>query len=189
MRSSYADVDEQPILRRDIPSLREVSAMVSAVTNPYAPPRATVLDIPSLGALSLAGRGTRLGAALLDGVFMMLIGVPIFIGGLLSGGSDDKTMLVVGGVLGLTAFIVWAWFTIRLLMANGQTIAKKLLGIKIIRTDGSAASFSRILWLRGFVNGLIGIVPFYGLIDLLFIFSEERQCLHDKLADTMVVEA
>ena len=36
---------------------------------------------------------------------------------------------------------------------------------------------------------LIGIVPLYGLVDILFIFADERQCLHDKLADTIVVEA
>ena len=53
-----------------------------------------------------------------------------------------------------------------------------------------------LLWLvpllpaLGFVvNGLLGIIPLYGLIDPLFIFSESRQCLHDKLADTIVIKA
>jgi uncharacterized RDD family membrane protein YckC len=39
------------------------------------------------------------------------------------------------------------------------------------------------------VNSLIGIIPLYTIIDLLFIFGEQRQCLHDKIADTIVVKA
>ena len=39
------------------------------------------------------------------------------------------------------------------------------------------------------VNGLIGIIPGYGLVDVLFIFGAERRCLHDYIARTKVVEA
>jgi len=77
----------------------------------------------------------------------------------------------------------------RLFARNGQTIAKKIVGIKVVRSDGSPASLGRIFWLRNVVNGLLGIIPLYGLIDILFIFGEQRQCLHDKIADTIVVKA
>jgi hypothetical protein len=50
-------------------------------------------------------------------------------------------------------------------------------------------SFSRIFWLRNVVNAIISVVPFYGLVEVLFIFGEARQCLHDKMADTIVVRA
>ena len=73
---------------------------------------------------------------------------------------------------------------------NGQSIAKKWLDIKVVRTDGSPASLGRIFWLRNVVNGLINqLVPFYGLVDALLIFSDSRQCVHDKIADTIVVVA
>jgi len=77
----------------------------------------------------------------------------------------------------------------RLKRANGQTIGKKWLKIKVVRADGSPASLGRIFWLRNFVNGFLSLIPLYGIIDSLFIFSESRQCLHDKIADTIVVNA
>ena len=66
---------------------------------------------------------------------------------------------------------------------------KKLVGIKVVRADGSPASVGRIVWLRNILNGFISIVPLYGLLDSLFIFGESRQCLHDKIADTIVINA
>ena len=58
-----------------------------------------------------------------------------------------------------------------------------------MRSDGSDATLGRIFWLRNVVNALIAIIPLYSLIDILFIFGESRQCLHDKIADTIVVKA
>ena len=76
---------------------------------------------------------------------------------------------------------------------NGQTIGKKLLSIKVVRSDGSRASLARIFWLRNIVNAIPGAIPLLGnlyvLADHLFIFGEKRQCLHDKIADTIVVRA
>jgi len=68
-------------------------------------------------------------------------------------------------------------------------MAKRLLEIRVVRSDGSQASLGRIFWLRNVVNGLLSMIPLYGLIDLLFIFGERRQTIHDLLADTIVVRA
>ena len=94
-----------------------------------------------------------------------------------------------GLVLALIGLIVWSTITIVLMRRNGQSIGKKATGIKVVRSDGSAASLSRLIWLRNVVNWIISIIPLYGLIDVLFIFGESRQCLHDKIADTIVVNA
>jgi uncharacterized RDD family membrane protein YckC len=72
---------------------------------------------------------------------------------------------------------------------TGQSLAKKYFGIKVIRSDGSPASLSNLIWKRNVLNWLISIVPLYGIIEVLFIFGEDRQCLHDKIADTIVVVA
>lgn len=168
--------------------------------NPYAPPRAAVSDVadPSNPA-AMADRGTRLVAAILDGIiFMAMFYLPLLIGGAMSGafsatGGDNKTAMTaffgVGGLLALIGLVAWIWLTVMYVSRNGKTIAKKMLGIKVVRTDGSPASLGRIFWLRNFVNALLGIIPLYGLIDALLIFGEPRQCIHDKLADTIVVKA
>lgn len=169
------------------------------MTNPYAPPQATVLDISDPHATTApADRGTRLGAALLDGIIFAVmvylpIGVAAFMGGIAAGTSNGDVSLgaiLIGSLgLALVGFIVWCWLTIKYVKQNGQSIAKKLLAIKVVRADGSPISLGRIFWLRNVVNGVISIIPFYGLVDLLFIFGESRQCLHDKIADTIVVKA
>jgi len=166
------------------------------MTNPYAPPQAAVLDVAdSQTTAILADRGTRLGAAILDGlIFFGMVYLPLFITGLGAGLAGENrnaagSALAIG--LGLTCIGlgVWSWLTIRYVLRNGQSIGKKITGIKVTRTDGSPAALGRIFWLRNVVNGLISIIPLYGLIDALFIFAESRQCLHDKIADTIVINA
>lgn len=170
-------------------------------SNPYAPPQATVADIAVAGAPEKAGRGTRFLALIVDAfVAIALIYLPLFIGAGMSGAfsvasSPDNplasmtALLAGGGMFALVGFIVWCVITYVLVKRNGQTIAKKWLGIKVVRTDGSPASVGRIFWLRNVVNGVLGILPLYGLIDALWIFGEESRCLHDKIADTIVVKA
>jgi uncharacterized RDD family membrane protein YckC len=167
------------------------------MTNPYAPPRAVVQDVADPYASTVpADRGTRLGAAILDGfIFAGMVYLPLIltltVGGAAEGGrSDGADAVVVGaGVLTVVGLIAWCWLTIKYVASNGQSIAKKILHIKVVRSDGSPASIGRIFWLRNIVNGLISIIPLYGLIDSLFIFGESRQCLHDKIADTIVIKA
>jgi uncharacterized RDD family membrane protein YckC len=168
------------------------------MTNPYAPPRAAVLDIADPHASAVpADRGTRLGATMLDGIiFAVMVYAPFTMAAMaggaaggVTGGGTARAILVVCVVVALVGVIAWCWLTIKYVKRNGQSIAKKLLAVKVVRTDGSAVSLGRVFWLRNIVNGLISIVPLYGLVDALFIFGESRQCLHDKIADTVVVKA
>lgn len=168
----------------------------SQQANPYAPPRAEVRDASTQEEGELAGRGTRFGAAIIDGIIGALTVVPLFIGADLAALSANdfenafsSTGVTLTGLLGLIVLAI----TIYLVHKNGQTIGKKILGIKVVRTDFSRASLGRIFWLRNVVNGLPGLIPlvgnFYVLVDHLFIFGERRQCLHDKIAGTVVVKA
>jgi uncharacterized RDD family membrane protein YckC len=165
-----------------------------STSNPYAPPRGHVRDVEP-EALEPADRVQRLGAFLVDGVagFLMIYFPALTL--LLATGALDDTAEIDGTTIATALFlcliglIAWALITALLVARNGQTIGKRLLEIKVVRSDGSVASLGRIFWLRNFVNWLLGVIPLYVLVDLLFIFSERRQCIHDLLADTIVVRA
>jgi uncharacterized RDD family membrane protein YckC len=169
-------------------------------TNPYAPPTGTVRDMPS-EEIELASRLSRFLAAFLDSFIAgLMIYLPAVIVGAATGAFDQLDRLEQGGdvdisrltlpiFLCVVGFIGWAWITLLLVARYGQTIAKRLLEIRVVRSDGSQASLGRIFWLRNVVNALLGIIPLYALVDLLFIFGERRQCIHDLLADTIVVKA
>jgi uncharacterized RDD family membrane protein YckC len=166
------------------------------MTNPYAPPQATVADVvdPRLSNVA-AERGTRLAAAILDGLFIGgMIYAPLLVGfgfGGITGGRNFNMNagMAAAFVIGAIGFVVWCWLTVTFVRLNGQSIAKKLLNIKVVRSDGSPITLARIFFLRNVVNVMLSMIPLYGFIDLLFIFGEHRQCLHDKIADTIVVKA
>src|ERR1044071_2242649 len=118
-------------------------------TNPYAPPRGAVRDVPDANdEYRLAGRGTRLVAVILDGLIGgIMIYAPFFIVAIAMGGvgnveSGEVNGTAIGGGLlaSLVGLIAWIWITIRNVVRNGQTIAKKLMSIKVVRRDGSPVS-------------------------------------------------
>jgi uncharacterized RDD family membrane protein YckC len=105
--------------------------------------------------------------------------------------ARGAALLILGGtaLLGLAAVITWncVW-----LARYGQTVGKRALHIRIIRGNGGRASLGRIFLLRYLPVTLLGIVPLLGplltLTDILLIFRDSRKCLHDQLADTIVVK-
>ena len=167
-------------------------------TNPYAPPQAAVQDVAGPDTTSEpAGRGARFVAFILDGLIASaLIYVPLGIGMSLNGHPifvnahfNVQSLVGSGSWLPLLGLVAWSWLTVLFVSRNGQSIGKKIIGIKVVRSDGSKASLGRIFWLRNVVNGVLGFVPLYGIVDLLLIFGEARQCVHDKIADTIVINA
>ena len=152
-------------------------------TNPYAPPQAAVQDVVDSDSQQLAGRGTRLLTMILDSIILVaMVYLPLMIGTAVSR-AIPFDLLVVAGLVG------WIWLTVVFVSRNGQSIGKKITGIKVVRSDGSRASLGRIIVLRNVLNSLLGIIPLYGFVDALLIFGESHQCVHDKIADTIVIKA
>lgn len=138
-----------------------------------------------------ADRGARLGAAILDTFIAgLLVYLPFGIGvGVGAGSSSDPTAALLMGLgLGCMGLVIWLALTIKYVLANSQTIGKKLLNIKVVRSDGSPVSFARLFWLRNALNAIPSFIPLYSIVDHLFIFGESRQCLHDRIADTIVIK-
>lgn len=159
--------------------------------NPYAPPLAEVKDAPQ-AEQALGGRGLRLVAVIIDGLlqFAAFWVVSLALPWSVFNPNPSVNQLVIGLLLGLGLFLVLQGF---LLVTRGQTIAKMLLGLRIVRRDGSKVGAARMLGLRYGIGLVVGVLPFIGfiyvLIDSLLIFRDSRQCLHDQIADTIVVKA
>jgi uncharacterized RDD family membrane protein YckC len=163
-------------------------------SNPYAPPRAAVEDFADPPAeLEQADRLTRLGASMIDGVLLLVVVPgPLVLAAALSRKGMNAELFGAAGAIAFAGLIALSWINIVLVRGGGQSIAKWLVGIKVVRKDGSRASLGRIFWMRNVVNGLPNLIPMvgslYNLVDHLFIFGETQQCLHDRIADTMVVK-
>jgi uncharacterized RDD family membrane protein YckC len=149
--------------------------------------------LPSHAGLQRADPGARLGAYLLDAlIFFGMVYVPFLVGLFITAAltkGDSSFPALIGFLFLIAGLAVWLVMTFRNIAENGQSIAKKIMGIKVVRSDGSPVSLGRIILLRNLVNMALGFVPFYALVDILFIFNEQRQCLHDKIADTIVINA
>jgi len=153
---------------------------------------------------SLAGRGSRLGAYLLDQLIALVLILPglwkllqPFMKDLEAGNAPTPEELLANIapalpllIIPLLAFVI---VQVVMLVKNGQTIGKKMLGIRIVKLDGSNPSFTNVIIMRGILPGLIGGIPMVGpafsLIDVLLIFREDHRCVHDMIAGTIVVKA
>jgi uncharacterized RDD family membrane protein YckC len=137
-------------------------------------------------AMPKATRGARFVAKTIDAFAMIGTLVAFaFVGGAIdmSEDIDISNELVT---------IVWAVIFFGgqggLLAVRSQTLGKLVLGIQIRRVDGSRADILRILLLRQLVPIMLSFIPLFGLIDALFIFGDEQRCIHDLIADTIVVD-
>ena len=144
----------------------------------------------------LAERGERFVANFLDRLapaIPMIIG--FVVGGLVMGNAGNgEGMAAVAGFglmigLGFLGALAVLGFQLYLLATTGQSLGKRAMGIKVVRTDGSPADVMRVIFLRNVVPELIGMVScnLFSLVDPLIIFTDERRCLHDHIADTKVI--
>lgn len=160
--------------------------------NPYAAPAARVQDVPT-EALELADRGTRLVAVIIDNLLVfglimaMAILMPLFARPGNETGGAVVAVIAVAALLGLIGLNI-AW-----LYRYGQTIAKRWMGIKIVRSSGERCELWRIIFLRVLPLNFLSAIPLIGyvvpIVDGLFIFRADYRCVHDLLADTIVVKA
>jgi uncharacterized RDD family membrane protein YckC len=79
-------------------------------------------------------------------------------------------------------------FDIILLSRNGQTIGKKISGVRVVKTNGKKISMMRNAALR-IIFQIALLLPPFVILDLCFMLRQDRRTLHDLIAGTIVVSA
>ena len=200
-------------IRTVLPPVDTAAAMEPPPVAPYQPHRegnpfvsaAAASSRASEAPRALADRSKRLVAVILDGLLALAVAsvglvmlVTRFIALDKQGieGMAPETLileLALPLIILLLPILVLTIIQVTLLCKHGQSLGKRWMRVRIVRTDGSAAGFVHVILLRSFVMQLIGAIPMVGglvgLVDPLLIFREDRRCLHDLIADTKVVEA
>jgi uncharacterized RDD family membrane protein YckC len=143
----------------------------------------------------LASPWTRFVAVVLDFLLgyvpsTMIIGVGVVV----AEQTRTEAFGIIGGILGflwLLTYHVYSWY---LIATRGQNITKRWFGIKIVKLDGQPVDFVSGVLLRNWVMFFVALfVPCYlghlvNWAGYLAIFSDDRRCLHDHIASTVVVE-
>jgi uncharacterized RDD family membrane protein YckC len=121
-----------------------------------------------------ASRIGRLAATFIDGAVGMALGVAAYL--------IHNPVAFLVALLGLVVFQTY------LLSTYGQTVGKRVMGLKIVTVYGERnGGFVTNVLKRVMLNALLCLVPLYALVDICFIFREDGRCLHDLLAGTKVV--
>jgi uncharacterized RDD family membrane protein YckC len=138
--------------------------------NAIAPAQATSLTGPSLD-------NKRVAAALIDLAVLFGFG---FVLGLLGGGRTPGITLV------LLAWALYYYFALE--MMTGQTLGKRAMGIKVVRSDGSPADM-RAIGIRTVLRLIDGFAFYLVGLVVMLATKDRRQRLGDLAGDTVVTTA
>jgi uncharacterized RDD family membrane protein YckC len=170
--------------------LRAVREFVTTVAAPIAPPIA-----PPVAPVRYAGFWIRFVARVIDaallGVVNAVIRIPLAVMlGLGTGRGRDLIFLpVVMSLIGISVAIsiaVGVVYEVYLVSTRGGTLGKLILGLKIVRADGSPVPAGLAAG-RYFAQWLSGAILMIGYI--MAGFDPEKRALHDRICETRVVYA
>ncbi|CCG99477.1 hypothetical protein FAES_1467 [Fibrella aestuarina BUZ 2] len=89
--------------------------------------------------------------------------------------------------LGYLVYIAYLLTRDSLPFLNGQSVGKKLMGIKVIKEDTGASIMGD--YGTGVVRAIPQIIPLLNLVDALVIFRDNSKRFGDEWAKTIVVKA
>ncbi|HFC6396684.1 MULTISPECIES: RDD family protein [Neisseria] len=169
--------------------------------------------------VTVAGAGDRILAALLNQLFTFLILLIPFVGLIVFAIKNEGRIVgseeIVGLLLGTTSFwvglagiLVYTVVQIYYMSRDGQSLGKKIMRIRVLKTDGRNPGFvgtvlvREIAWsvLVAIIAAVIGLavgdngenainlLAFLANFVLLFMVKRDRRTLYDILADTVVVK-
>lgn len=100
-------------------------------------------------------------------------------------GFSEALQRIVGVVLLSMAAALPIVYNIGFWMLAGQTIGKRIMGVRVVQTNGQRVTFWAAV--RRQIGYVISAILFLGYLWILF--DNRRQGFHDKLAGTYVVYA
>ena len=155
----------------------------------------------------------RVGATLIDGLVMLgiaaipvIIGIALIVNSVNTDTYDNSAQVTNGGALAGGVILIIIGSIIALLYEplttarkgahNGQTLGRQVAGIRITNLQGgpitSGQAWGRFLFKQFVVNGLgAGVTGgLAGLLNYLWmLWDSNKQCWHDKIANTFVLKA
>jgi uncharacterized RDD family membrane protein YckC len=134
------------------------------------------------GKVSYAGLGLRAVAAIVDAVILFVV---MYVVALASGNTNSDGFQMEGPPV-FIGFLLWFIYYVGMEATSGATLGKMLVGIKVVRVDGS----SPIGWGPSVVRNVLRIVDglFVYLVGVIFMMtSASKQRLGDRAAGTVVV--
>ncbi len=152
-------------------------------------------------AVQFAGFGRRFVASCLDAIvltaLLFVIGMFVVIGiGFFAAASGDNALLrkiptgkwqtTVISLLLQVGVVLVAWiYHARMESSPGQaTLGKRWLKMRVVDTEGGRLSFGRAT--KRFFSKILSAIAF-GAGFIMIAFSDRKQGLHDRIADTLVV--
>ena len=123
--------------------------------------------------LYYAGFWERFGAAFLDGLILMIPNITI------------QYLLGQGNALIFNLVLSWLYYALQESGPAQATIGKKALGLKVTSVSGERISFGQATG-RHFGKYLSMIILCIGY--LMMLWNDQKQTLHDKMANTLVVK-
>ena len=136
-----------------------------------------------------AGIGSRFYAALIDFLLLLLIALVGYY-------VNERFILELGDVLGkwlsaLGGVIVfalnWGYYIVFEIATNGQSLGKRVLGLRVIKEGGYPISFADSA-IRNLVRIADFLPLFYGVGLLVMLLNKNWQRLGDLAAGTLVIK-
>ena len=133
-------------------------------------------------ALDVAGIGSRMIAAIIDGVIQFVVGLS----GILAIGVLPEGVVQIGVSIAWVLFVAFGYFAVFEGLWDGQTPGKRVQRLRVVTVDGQPVTFSNAL-----LRNIVRIVDFlpggYAIGVITMLVSPKEQRLGDLAAGTLVV--
>jgi len=148
---------------------------------PYSPQ-------PQTGARPFAGWWSRVAAQILDWIIVSIIPIVLYFIVL---NSNDVGPYLLSGLILLVGAIYYALTIGRSGENNGQTIGMQVVNIRIVRETGEPMTAGMAILRETLIKGILMAICFIVTIlnYLAPLWDDRNQAWHDKIVNTLVVEA